>query len=145
MRAKVDFDEAEAALVDMATLEAIYLAGVWRQWGEVKLKNDELEEVHQSARDSESDYAQAVQKLEQHLKPYGMRLGAALAAIGGNSPLKQETQLLLSTLLLLVGIIAGFDAAFSGNMGSAAVAVLCIIGGIGWRVLVKCLIWWCHE
>jgi len=56
-----------------------------------------------------------------------------------------KLQLLLSTLVLLVGIIAGFDAAFSGSMGSAAVAVLCIVGGIGWRVLVKCLIWWCHE
>lgn len=105
-QAKVHFDEAEAALVDMATLEAIYLAGVWRQWGEVKLKNDELEEVHQSARDSESDYTQAVQKLEQYLKPYGMRLGAALAAIGGNSPLKQETQLLLSTLELIENVHA---------------------------------------
>ena len=104
--ARQRFDETEAAQVDAATLEEIYLAGLWRQWDTEKLKASELNEVHQSARDSESEHGQAAHTLEQYLKAHGMRLGAVLAAliqaegpaVESISGLRQEVHLLVSML-----------------------------------------------
>lgn len=104
--ARERFRETEAALVDSATLEEIYLAGLWRQWGEEKLKNSELNEVHQAARDGETEHEQAAHTLEQYLKAHGMRMGAVLAALthaedkllDGASTLRQEVHLLVSML-----------------------------------------------
>lgn len=104
--ARQRFGETEAALVDATARESIYLAGLWRQWGEEKRKHSELDEVHQSARNSESEHEQAAHTLEQYLKAHGMRLGAVLAAltqaegtvVDSASALRQEVHLLVSML-----------------------------------------------
>ncbi len=106
------FDKAEAALVNATTREEIHLAGLWRKWGEEKLKNDELDEVHQDARDSERDHQHAVHGLEQYLKAYSIRLAAILATLnqreGMTLPnaqsLKQEVQMLVSTLEMIENV-----------------------------------------
>ncbi|HEX9803939.1 MAG TPA: hypothetical protein VGB35_11815 [Gammaproteobacteria bacterium] len=78
--AREQYDDAEAFLVDAATSEEIHLAGLWREWGEEKLTGSELDEVHQQAREAESEHGQAGQILDDYLKAHGMCLGAALAA-----------------------------------------------------------------
>lgn len=111
-QAKVLFTHTEATLVNASTREAIHLAGLWRQWGEEKLHREALEEVHQSARDSERDHQQALRGLEQYLRAYAMRLSAVLAALNQGEAatlpatmgLKQEAQVLLATLELIDGV-----------------------------------------
>lgn len=101
-QAKEQFDNTEDALVDATTREEIHLAGLWRQWGEAKLNKDDLDEVHQCARDSERDYQQALLNLENYLKAYSLRLSGVLAALNQNEvsapELNQEVQPLLTTL-----------------------------------------------
>jgi len=107
--ARANFVATEAELVNSASREEMHLAGLGQLWHEEKLKNGELEAVHQSARDAEGEHEQAAHTLEQYLKAHAMRLGAALAVLNKGDGLPPAITALQSEAHLLVSVLERID------------------------------------
>lgn len=86
-------------MVDAQIREEIMLAGLWSVWQEPRPRRNEMDYIHQQAREAENAYAEALKAQHTFLQPLGQRLAAALAKAMVQHPERdQELWVLLETL-----------------------------------------------
>ncbi|MFO7592852.1 MAG: hypothetical protein R6X15_02250 [Pseudomonadota bacterium] len=71
----------EKLLLDNTIKEEMYRAEIWREPGGKKRRKGQLEAFHQHCRDSEQAYDESLLQLRRYIKPYALRLAAALALL----------------------------------------------------------------
>lgn len=91
--------ESRGVMRNALSREEIHMAGLWRHWGEARLRRSDLEYLHQQARDAENEYSESQQAQQRFLYAYARRLAAALVlAMRANRSLEEELKLLLGIL-----------------------------------------------